>query len=99
MTMEHRALIHWSPRQIERGLPAITRTIDPAWLEGATPRVDEGWSLVCSFDSPPAHQGSPSKARVHFLVDAAPHNRLRAGAQLQLFERATQELARVEILD
>ena len=99
--MEHQALIHWSARQIERGLPTVTESTDPAWLEGATPRVDDGWSLVCRFDSTPAQQGSPSAARVHFLVDAAPHEYLRAGAQLrlyELYERATSELARVEIL-
>ena len=99
MSIQHRALIHWSPQQLQQGLPATVETIDPAWLDDATPRVDEGWSLVCFFDSPPARQGSPSLARVRFLVDEAPHDRLHPGARLRLIERATQALAQVEILD
>ena len=99
MSIEHRALIQWSSAQVQHGLPDVEGTIDPAWLDGVTPRVDEGWSLVCSFDSPPARQGNPSAARVRFLVEEAPHHRLRAGTRLQLYERATNALAQVEILD
>jgi hypothetical protein len=95
----HAARIHWSPEQMTRGLPAVARTIDPAWLEDARPRVDEGWSLVCEFEPPPAVQGSPSLGRVHFLADEAPHDCLRPGAWLRMFERATQQYAQVEVLD
>ena len=99
MTAEHRALIHWSAAQVERGLPETAELIDPAWFDGEPPNVDEAWSLVCHFDSPPASQGSPSAARVHFIMEAAPHDRLHAGASLRLFERGTAKYARVEILD
>lgn len=95
----HAARIHWSAGQISRGLPGVPRTIDPAWFADAGSRSEEGWSLVCDFDVPAAQQGDPSAARVHLLVDEAPHDRLRPGASLRLFERATQQHARVEILD
>lgn len=99
MSTEHHALIHWSAQQVQLGLPTTPETIDPAWIDGAIPRVDEGWSLLCTFAEPPNAQGNPSAALVRFLVDAAPHDRLRAGARLQLFERATMGFAHVEILD
>ena len=99
MRRVHTARIHWSPEHISRGLPTFARTADPAWLSPARPREDEGWTLLCEFDSPPSEQGSPSLARVEFGMDAAPHDRLTPGASLQLFERATLKLARVEILD
>ncbi len=99
MGREHRARINWSPEQARLGLPITDRIVDPAWLPGAVPKTDEGWSLICQFDSPPSEQGNPSTARVHFLVDEAPHDRLQPGATLRLFERATRGFAAVEIVD
>ena len=99
MESAHTARIRWSAEQVRRGLPAEHRTVDPSWFSGDLPSTAEGWSLVCEFDAPPAVQGSPSLARVRFLVAAAPHDRLGRGARLQLFERATGRCAEVEILD
>jgi len=99
MIKEHRARIHWSDAQVERGLPAFDRTIDPAWFVEPGRGSEEGWSLMCDSDAPPAHQGSPSIARVKFLVAEAPHERLVTGTRLDLFERGTWQRARVEILD
>jgi len=100
MRKVHAARIHWSQEQIRHGLPVITRTIDPAWFpEDHGPPVREGWSLMCEFEVPPSDQGDPSTARVQFMVDAAPHERLAPGTSLRLFERATQKYAHVEILD
>ena len=95
MSTEHLARITWSAEQVRRGLPAFTRTTDPAWFE--TP--DEGWSLICRFHASPREQGSPSVAQVAFLNENAPHDRLRAGAKLNLFERSTRQLATVEIIE
>jgi len=95
----HNARIYWSDALQRRGLPTSLRGIDPAWPAGATPVVDEGWSLVYEFDHAPSEQGSPSLARVGFLMEAAPHTALAAGARLQLHERGTQQYALVEILD
>jgi hypothetical protein len=99
MTDEHSALIHWSAEHLSAGLPHFTTTIDPAWFVERDLAHDEGWSLSCDFDEPPAIQGNPSRARVRFRVANAPHSRLHTGVTLQLFERATGRYARVEILD
>jgi len=99
MERAHTARIHWSAEHVRRGLPAVARTVDPAWFGDAGPGAEEGWSLVCEFGVPPAEQGAPSSGGVYFLVAAAPHDRLRPGASLQMFERATQQRVRVEILD
>jgi len=98
MTPEHHARITWSTEHVRRGLLAVNETIDPAWLEGARP-TDDGWSLICIFDTPPREQGSPSSARVRWLMENAPHEWLKPGASLRLFERATMDAAKVEILD
>ena len=99
MRRGHTARIHWSPEQIALGLPRITRTIDPTMFDGAHPIRDEGWSLICDFEVPPSEQGDPSTAHVQFFVEGAPHERLIPGTVLWMFERATQQNARVEILD
>ena len=98
MAVEHPARITWSARHADVGLLAGAETIDPAWFSDATSKVDDGWSLACRFETPPRIQGNPSVGRVHFLVPDAPHEHLRAGTVLRLFERATGELATVEIL-
>lgn len=82
MGRAHTARIHWSAEQIRHGLPAVSRTIDPAWFSEAGLGSQESWSLVCEFETPPAVQGAPSIARVQFLVEQAPHDRLRSGARL-----------------
>jgi hypothetical protein len=98
MVAEHLARITWSGAQAERGLPQTPRLVDPAWFADAAPTQAEGWSLECCFDVPPREQGNPSLARIRFLVDEAPEDRLRAGAVLYLFERGTGGYATVEIL-
>ena len=95
MPREHLARITWSAEQVRRGLPAFTRTTDPAWFESR----DEGLSLVCRFHASPREQGSPSVAHVAFTTESAPHGRLVPGATLSLFERSTRQLARVDIID
>jgi hypothetical protein len=74
-------------------------TTDPAWLPGNEPGKGDAWSLKCRFDPPPSVQGNPSSAYVQFLVDEAPDEQLRPGVTLRMFERATQNLATVEIID
>lgn len=94
MTNEHLARIFWSAEQIRRGLPAFTRTTDPAWFDSP----DEGLSLVCRFHASPREQGSPSVAHVAFVGDNAPDALLVPGARLHLFERSTRQVATVAIL-
>lgn len=95
MAAEHLARIFWSEEQTRRGLPAFTRSTDPAWFESP----DEGLSLMCRFHASPREQGSPSVAHVSFSTAHAPHERLVPGARLSLFERSTRLLASVEIID
>jgi hypothetical protein len=95
MSNEHLARIFWSDEQERRGLPAFTRTTDPAWLGPS----EDAWSLVCRFHASPREQGSPSIAKVSFLLEEAPHSRLLPGVKLRIFERSTQQLATVEIID
>jgi hypothetical protein len=99
MPSTHLAEIEWSSGQVEIGLPAVERTIDPAWFWDDMPRSTEGWSLACEFAPPPSQQGNPSRASVRFVVDAAPHDRLRPGTLLRMFERATRSYATVRILN
>jgi hypothetical protein len=99
MGSAHSAWIFWSAEQATRGLPTVARAIDPAWFDDTQPGIGDGWSLVCDFDPPPSEQGDPTTAQVRFLVAEAPHDRLRPGVRLRLFERATNRYATVEILD
>src|SRR4051794_19786657 len=98
MAAEHLAEIEWSHMHVAGGLPSFERTTDPAWFWEDTPGTTEGWSLVCAFTTPPSHQGNPSRASVHFLVEGAPHDRLVPGALLRMFERRTRQYSTVRIL-
>ena len=96
---EHRARIHWSASRASRGLPDTLRYVHAIrFSQGLPPWPDESWSLVCTFDSSPLHQGNPSLARVRFLVDAAPHDQLKPGAKCWLYE-GPAEAATVEVID
>ena len=99
MTTEHTARITWSSEQVRLGLPSVTSSIDPVWLNDDGARSTEGWSLICAFGAPPIEQGNPSLARVRFMMDGAPHESLSPGTVLRMFERATGQLASVEILE
>jgi len=91
--------IHWSAEQLKLGLPLSGRRTDPAWFTEPGPGSEEGWSLVCEFEALPASPDEPTIAQVSFMVENAPHDRLRAGTRLQLFEQATRRCVLVEILD
>ncbi|MEO6528739.1 MAG: hypothetical protein ABIP93_19130 [Gemmatimonadaceae bacterium] len=95
MANEHLARIFWSDEQVRRGLPAFTRTTDPAWFDSP----DEGWTMICRFHASPREQGTPSVAQVAFVTADAPHSRLVPGARLNLFERSTRQVAVVEIVE
>jgi hypothetical protein len=97
MPPEHRAQITWSDAQVRAGLPTFLETTDPAWFDGDPPDAD-GWSVVCRFTEPPRVQGNPTPAWVRLMMVHAPHERLRPGARLRLYERGTGERAALEIL-
>jgi hypothetical protein len=62
----------------------------PNWPDG-------GWSVVLEFDTPPSVQGSPSIGVATFLMDTAPHDRLRDGQRFELFE-GLRRVAVVEVI-
>ena len=97
MNPECTVRVRWSDRQAALGLPTSTRILDPAWVGGRSAAA-EGWTLAITFDPPPAVQGNPSIGRAQFAVPGAPHEVLRPGALLELFERATGHVAVLEVL-
>lgn len=62
----------------------------PEWPDGS-------WRVVCRFDTPPSEHGSPIQARVHFLMDQAPHERIAPGVRFDVCE-GRQVVAAVEVL-
>lgn len=91
---EHLAIITWSKAMELHGLPSALEAIDPVWRERAP-----GWSLVSRFARPPHELGNPTPARVRFLMPDAPDLWMVPGTMLRMFERETQQLAEVFILD
>lgn len=62
----------------------------PDWPQGAH-------SIVCQFDTPPSEGPGTSAARLTFLADTAPHDRLQPGRQFELYH-GTRQVATVELL-
>lgn len=57
----------------------------------------EAWSVVIEFEEAPTKQGNPSKGMAKFLVDNAPHERLKSGETFELYE-GKEQVALVTIL-
>jgi hypothetical protein len=97
---EHRARIEWSDVRATRDrLPVTLQYVTMArFMEDPTTWPQDAWSVVCVFDEPPAVQGSPTMAKVRFLAEAAPHERLQAGVLFSLYEGRT-DVATVQLLD
>ena len=100
--MIHDALIHWTPETVrgKRELPPTLRYVGLSRFPEDVPGQDEAWSVVIRFDQPPPEQASrtTSRGRIQFLVDEAPHERLRPGAKFELYE-GPFHVANVEVLD
>lgn len=64
----------------------------PQWPDGA-------WSVELRFAIPPSEQteGLETRARVRFLMDDAPAERLRPGARFRIYEGPTP-VAEVEVV-
>ena len=98
--ISHPVKVYWCDAQSggRASLPAVNQYItisrfpddEDSWPDGA-------WSIVANFDSPPAEQGSPSVGRAHFLVEAAPSERLRPGAIFTPHE-GLREVATVHVV-
>lgn len=73
------------------GLKYITvAKFDENWMEDA-------WSVVLEFESPPSVQGNPSVGCARFLMPNAPYEKLESGIRFELYEGATLT-ARVEVV-
>jgi hypothetical protein len=83
---------------VQLGLPDARDMMDPAWPVDSAPGSGEAWSLALRFDPTPRAQGSPSEGYARFAFDNAPEDWLSEGRVLHLFERATGQYARVEVL-
>ena len=94
------AKVHWIPAE-EGGrafLPTGKQYATIArFTEDAGARLQEAWSIVLEFDKPPSVQGNPSIARVRFLVEQAPVDRLKPGRAFGLYE-GKKKVAMVEIV-
>jgi len=86
------ALVTWAGR-----LPAGLKYSTLAKFAEDKNWPDRGWSVVLEFDRPPAELGSPSPGVVRFLMEDAPHDRLRPGCKFELFA-GSAKVADVEIL-
>ena len=101
--MTHSALVHWvPPKQIGRDHPppvlrlvALSRFPEdgPNWSDGA-------WSVEIIFDRPPVEQTESlvCEAKVRFLFDTAPQERLHPGARFSVYQGPTR-VADVDVLD
>ena len=94
----HRATVSWiGPNEGGRSsLPngtryaTIARFADdgPDWPDGA-------WTVVLDFEQSPFEAGSPTVGTAQFLMDTAPHGKLKSGVAFELYEG----LRKVAIVD
>ena len=98
--MTQRAKVNWVPRE-EGGrsaLPTGTRYVTIGrFPEDGEKWPDGGWSVVLDFSTPPSEQGVTSFGRASFLMEKAPHERLRPGRSFELYE-GLRKVATVELL-
>jgi hypothetical protein len=98
----HDALVHWLPAD-QRGkqrLPATLRYVGLSrFREDGQGWPDGAWSIEVLFDEPPPEQGDSdvSRARVRFLFDTAPQERLFPGVRFGLHE-GIHKVAEIEVI-
>lgn len=86
---EHLAIENWlrTSQNGELKLPHSLQYVGIGRFETDGPRWPDGaYSVVCSFTAPPSEHGSPIEAKVAFLVENAPQERLAAGVKFRLYE-------------
>ena len=101
--MTHAALVYWLPAQLgeRRQAPSSLRYLGVSrFVEDGKEWPDGAWSVELTFSQPPSEHDpdEPSRARVQFLFDDAPQERLHTAARFGLYEGRTQ-VAEVEVLD
>src|SRR5690349_4103770 len=92
MARQHRVLVRWVPSNEGglKSLPTDRRIVHPAHFseDGPTWPTRESWSVVLQFDRPPVEDPSASSAVARFLMETAPHERLRPGRFFDFYEGA-----------
>lgn len=58
---------------------------------------DDSRRIICRFETPPSEGPGTSQARVAFVGEDAPHDRLQPGRHFELFE-GPRQVATVEVL-
>lgn len=96
----HKAKVSWLSEAFggRKALPPVGQYITLSRFSADTSWPDGAWSVVLEFEPPASVQGSPSRATVRFLVEAAPVERLMPGAIFELYE-GLQKVATVEVID
>ncbi len=98
----HSATVHWLSPELRgrRDLPATLRYVGISrFPEDGDEWPDGAWSVELRFEQPPPEQGTEaSQARVGFLVDEAPQQRLHRGTRFGLYE-GPQKVADIDVLD
>ena len=74
------------------------KLVHPGYFAEGGPEwpTPEGWSVVLTFDEPVAWGDQTSAARARFLVQNAPHERLYAGREFDVYV-GTRHLAHVRL--
>lgn len=100
--MMHDALVHWTPEAVrgKKELPPTLRYVGLSRFPEDVIGRDDAWSVELRFDEPPPEQpsGTVSRAKVRFLFDEAPQERLRPGVRFGLYE-GPFHVADIEIVD
>jgi hypothetical protein len=97
---EHLAIVNWLRKNEDGGLvlPHSLQYVGLSRFPSDSHRWPEGaYRVVCSFAEPPSEHGSPMEAKVQFLAEGGPEERLVAGTRFGLYE-GLQEVASVEVL-
>lgn len=99
--MIHDALVHWTSESVrgKKELPPTLRYVGLSRFAEDVSGRDEAWSVELRFEQPPPEQQSSavSRAKVPFLFDEAPQERLRSGVKFGLYE-GPFHIADVEVL-
>lgn len=94
------ARLEWTAERRRRSLPASPVYIHPArFRDGGPPWLDDDtWSVACELPRALASEAPSALVTVGFQSGAAPHDRLRPGVSLWLYE-GPECAARIEIIE
>jgi hypothetical protein len=81
------ALVHWTPESVrgKKELPPTLRYVGLSRFPEDVVGRDDAWSVELWFEEPPPEQSSKnvSRAKLRFLFDEAPQERLTARREIR----------------